>query len=63
LDEQWLDTLDQPPTEKTYGGANAHIITHSMHHRAQLRYLLRQVGVTNLPEGDALAWERQRTTA
>ncbi len=62
-DERWLDTLDQPHTEKTYGGAIAHIITHSMHHRAQLRYLLRQLGVKDLPEGDVLSWERQRTTA
>ncbi len=58
-DERWLDTLDQPPTEKTYGGAIAHVITHSMHHRAQLLYMLRKLGVANLPEGDVLSWERQ----
>ncbi len=59
-DDRWLDVLDTPPTEKTYGGALAHVITHSMHHRAQLLYLLRQLGLTGLPEGDVLSWERQR---
>jgi uncharacterized damage-inducible protein DinB len=34
-DDRWLDVLDNPPKEKTYGGALAHAITHSMHHRAQ----------------------------
>jgi uncharacterized damage-inducible protein DinB len=58
-DEKWVDQLDQPPTEKSYGGAIAHIITHSMHHRAQLLYLLRRLGVENLPEGDVLSWEHR----
>jgi uncharacterized damage-inducible protein DinB len=58
-DDRWVDPLDRPPTEKSYGGAIAHILTHSMHHRAQLLYLLRRVGVQNLPEGDALSWEMQ----
>jgi uncharacterized damage-inducible protein DinB len=30
-----------------------------MHHRAQLLYLLRRLGVRDLPEGDALSWEEQ----
>lgn len=58
-DERWVDSLDDPPTEKTYGGAIAHIITHSMHHRAQVLYMMRRLKVANLPEGDALSWERQ----
>jgi uncharacterized damage-inducible protein DinB len=57
-DERWLDTLDDPPTEKTYGGAIAHVITHSMHHRAQVLNMLRRLGARDLPEGDALSWER-----
>jgi uncharacterized damage-inducible protein DinB len=56
-DERWIDYLDKPPTEKTYGVAIAHVITHSMHHRAQVLYLLRLLGLKNLPEGDALSWE------
>jgi uncharacterized damage-inducible protein DinB len=62
-DEHWLDSLDDPPTEKTYGGAIAHVITHSMHHRAQLIYMLRQLGVEDLPEGDVLSWESQAARA
>jgi uncharacterized damage-inducible protein DinB len=59
-DDRWLDVLDDPPKEKTYGGAIAHVITHSMHHRAQVLFMLRQLGLTDLPEGDVLSWEEQR---
>jgi uncharacterized damage-inducible protein DinB len=59
-DELWVDILDDPPARKSYGGAIAHVITHSMHHRAQLLYMLKQLGLTSLPEGDVLSWERQR---
>lgn len=59
-DERWLDVLDSPPTPKSYGGAIAHVITHSMHHRAQLLYMLRQLGQEGLPEGDVLSWENQQ---
>jgi uncharacterized damage-inducible protein DinB len=62
-DERWLDVLDAPPKEKTYGGAIAHVITHSMHHRAQVLYMLRQLGVSELPEGDVLTWEEQASIA
>jgi uncharacterized damage-inducible protein DinB len=58
-DETWLDVLDDPPARKTYGGAIAHVITHSMHHRAQVLALLRRLGVSDLPEGDVLSWEQQ----
>jgi uncharacterized damage-inducible protein DinB len=58
-DDRWLDVLDDPPKEKTYGGAIAHVLTHSMHHRAQVLYMLRQLGLTALPEGDVLSWEEQ----
>jgi uncharacterized damage-inducible protein DinB len=59
LDECFVDHLDDPPQKKPYGAAIVHIITHSMHHRAQLLYLLRLLGVQNLIEGDALGWEMQ----
>ena len=62
-DERWVDVLDNPPAGKTYGGGIAHVITHSMHHRAQLLYILRRLGVGGLPEGDVLSWERQTGTA
>jgi uncharacterized damage-inducible protein DinB len=57
-DATWVDHLDDPPREKTFGAAIAHVITHSMHHRAQVLYLLRQTGLTNLPEGDVFSWEQ-----
>jgi uncharacterized damage-inducible protein DinB len=60
-DERWIDHLDKPPREKTYGAAVAHVITHSMHHRAQVLYLLRLSGVANLPEGDVFSWENRAT--
>lgn len=41
------------------GSVIAHLITHSMHHRAQILYMLEQLGVENLIEGDALGWEGQ----
>ncbi len=56
-DHRWLDGLDDPPAEKTYGGAIAHVITHSMHHRAQVIQLLRLVGAPAPIEGDVLSWE------
>ena len=58
LDEAFLDPLDDPPCWKSYGGAFVHLATHGMHHRAQLLFMLRRLGVENLPEGDALSWER-----
>ncbi len=57
LDERWVDTLDDPPTSKTYGGAIAHVITHNMRHRAELLHMLSRLGVSGLPEGDVLSWE------
>ena len=58
-DERWIDHLDDPPAERTYGGSIAHVITHSMHHRAQVLYMLRRIGLRGLPEGDVLSWEAQ----
>ena len=56
-DERFVDVLDHPPREKSFGGGIAHLITHSMHHRAQLLYMLRRLGVARLPEGDVFSWE------
>src|SRR5690349_7613542 len=59
-DDRFTDVLDDPPRKKTFGGGIAHLITHSMHHRAQLLYLLRRLGVAHLPEGDDFTWENRR---
>ncbi len=56
-DDVFVDTLDNPPQEKTFGGAIAHVITHNMHHRAQVMYLMEQLGLRDHLEGDVLSWE------
>ncbi len=58
----WEDHLEDPPREKSYGTGIAHLITHSMHHRAQILYMLRLSGVQSLPEGDVFSWENAETT-
>ena len=58
-DDKWLDRRGERLQELTYGGTIAHVITHSMHHRAQLLYMLRILGVENRPEGDVLSWEHR----
>ena len=42
---------------RTFGSQIAHLITHSMHHRAQVLAMLDLLGVENVIEGDVLAWE------
>lgn len=59
LDELWVDVLDDPPTQKTYGGAIAHVITHSMAHRTEVVHMLQRLHLHDLIEGDVLSWERQ----
>jgi uncharacterized damage-inducible protein DinB len=63
LDDVYLDTLDNPPQPKSFGGTIAHVITHNMHHRAELLHMLGLLGVPNLPEGDVLSWEAQARSA
>ena len=59
LDELYLDVLDNPPTRKSFGGTIAHVITHNMHHRAEILNMLGWFDVPSLPEGDVLSWEAQ----
>ena len=64
LDDRWVDTLADPPSELSYGGTIVHVITHNMHHRAELLHMLGRLGVPDLLEGDALSWEESaRATA
>ena len=53
----WLDYLEKPPAKKSFGTAIAHLITHSMHHRAHLFYMMRLLGLEDIPEGDVFSWE------
>jgi DinB family len=55
LDEKWQGRDDQP-TSFSYGTTIVHVITHSAHHRAQLMYMLKCLGVPDVIMGDALAW-------
>jgi uncharacterized damage-inducible protein DinB len=59
FDALWTDVLDDPPVEKSYGGAIGHVLTHNMHHRAYVIEMLGKLGVENLIEGDLLSWEMQ----
>jgi uncharacterized damage-inducible protein DinB len=34
-----------------------------MHHRAQVLFMLRLSGVTDLPEGDVFSWEKANRAA
>lgn len=56
-DDAFLDTLDNPPQLKTFGGVIGHVITHDMHHRAQVMFLMEQAGLKEHIEGDLLSWE------
>lgn len=56
-DDCFLDVLDNPPRLKTFGGVIGHLITHSMHHRAQVMFLMESVGLSDHIEGDMLSWE------
>lgn len=63
FDECYTDYLDNPPTQKTFGGTLLHVLTHTTIHRSELMHLLHRLGVPDLIEGDALSWEAQRTAS
>jgi uncharacterized damage-inducible protein DinB len=54
------DTMTREREEKTVvftrGGICAHVMTHSMHHRAQCPNMLRHLGVDGLPENSVFQW-------
>ena len=60
LDDLWTDVLDVPPAQKSYGGAIGHVITHDMHHRAEILHIMKRLGMENLPEGDLMGWDQRR---
>ena len=62
MDERWVDTLDDPPREKSFGGAILHVVTHDMHHRSEVLHMLGRLGLSNLPEGDLPGWEQTVST-
>ena len=44
-DATYVDVLDDPPRPKSYGGTIAHVITHNMHHRAEIIHMLTRLGL------------------
>ncbi len=58
-EEPFTDYLVNPPEQIPLGAGLVHLATHGMHHRAQCLYIMRQLGMRNLIEGDALSWEHQ----
>jgi uncharacterized damage-inducible protein DinB len=67
-DDIFTDYLDNPPQKKSVSTALVHLATHGMHHRAQCLWMMRHLGLKNLPEGDVFSWENacvtnQATTA
>jgi uncharacterized damage-inducible protein DinB len=56
-DDVFTDYLDNPPRKKSVATALVHVATHGMHHRAQCLWMMRQVGLRDLPEGDVFSWE------
>lgn len=59
LDDLFTDVLDEPPTQKSLGGAIGHVLTHNMHHRAELLHIMYRLGMKNLPEGDLMGWDQR----
>lgn len=59
FDDTFVDQLDRPPRHKSYGAGILHLATHGMHHRAQILYMMRRLGIAGVPEGDAMSWENQ----
>lgn len=52
---------DRGENSYTYwvGGILAHVMTHSMHHRAQCLNMLRHLGVKQLPKSSVMEWMRK----
>jgi uncharacterized damage-inducible protein DinB len=59
LDGLWRDVLDKPPTQKSYGGGIGHVITHNMHHRAELQHIMHRLNIQHVPEGDLMGWDQK----
>lgn len=56
-----ISELVHPVTKMCYrftrGSMATHVLTHGMHHRAQILQMLRQLGREDLPDVDVLEWE------
>ena len=52
-----LITTPKSGNRRSVGAVIVHVVTHSMHHRAQILYMLEQLGLADVIEGDPLSWE------
>lgn len=59
LDDTYLDTYDNPPVAKTFGGTILHVLTHTSVHRWEAQHMLQRLGISDLIEGDAMSWDTQ----
>ena len=57
LNDIYVDVLDQPPQQKSYGGTILHVITHDHMHRAEILHMFQRLEIQGLIEGDVLSWE------
>jgi len=60
LNDRYVDVLDEPPRQKSYGGTILHVLTHDHLHRGEILHMLERLGLTGLIEGDVLGWESAR---
>ena len=59
LSDLWTDVLDDPPAQKSFGGAIGHVITHNMHHRAEMLHIMTRLNMQHVPEGDLMGWDQR----
>ena len=57
LDEMMSVTYEGRTWEFTRGTALTHVLTHGMHHRAQIFNMMRKLGVPIDIDGDVIEWE------
>ena len=57
MDEMMSVTYEGRTWEFTRGTALAHVITHGMHHRAQVFNMMRRLGAPLDIDGDVIEWE------
>lgn len=55
LSDKWQVREDFPESYN-YGTTIIHVITHAAHHRAQLMYMLKRLGVEDVITAHALSW-------
>ncbi|MFT3683717.1 MAG: DinB family protein [Phycisphaerales bacterium] len=62
LESEITFALDGTTYRTTRGAAFVHVTTHGTHHRAQCLNMLRQLGVTRLPELTVIDWQSEVET-